>query len=454
MITRILASLLILAALTGGAMAQTCSGTPNQNTVCAGPSSGGPGFPTFRTLVTADVPAPPPIPAGVDQNILNTQTGNYTVQTTDCGATIQAGTGSSGFFTVTLPGVGGFASTCTVGVINGDTGRGKTLSGFPAPLGGILYPGQYTRVKIVNGAWKVDAYPGRWRLSALTTFFVRPDGSDSNDGLANSAAGAFLTPNAAAAVTSSAIDINERGGGSIVWNHTCASPPCTISTAAQFLQLINVKFVGGVPGYQGDCTTPSNVTLSPAVARQADIQVTYGDMIQVCGFKFAGGANATYGIYVSGGARVIFNNVFECGALSGTAGGGVPGGDCLAAHNSGSGIYLATSAFAVSGSEGAVLIAWDGGVIENGLAVTITFSGTPAWSSAFATAIFGGILSLPSITNSGAATGARFNAQWGGSIYTGQTPGGICTLASTYFNGNANGTLGTGGGNQGQCFGN
>jgi hypothetical protein len=37
------------------ARAQNCSGSPNPNTVCAGPSSGGAGFPNFRTIVGADV---------------------------------------------------------------------------------------------------------------------------------------------------------------------------------------------------------------------------------------------------------------------------------------------------------------------------------------------------------------------------------------------------------------
>jgi hypothetical protein len=39
------------------AFAQSCSGTPNANTVCAGPTSGGAGFPSFRAMVPADIPA-------------------------------------------------------------------------------------------------------------------------------------------------------------------------------------------------------------------------------------------------------------------------------------------------------------------------------------------------------------------------------------------------------------
>lgn len=58
-----LASLLLWPALVAGfllgapeAQAQ-CTGTPNANTICAGPSSGGAGFPNFRNMVTGDIPA-------------------------------------------------------------------------------------------------------------------------------------------------------------------------------------------------------------------------------------------------------------------------------------------------------------------------------------------------------------------------------------------------------------
>jgi hypothetical protein len=86
----------------------------------------------------------------VDANVLNSQTSNYTIQASDCGSTIQAGTGSTGFFTVTLPAVSGFNSACTVTVKNADTTRGKSLSGFPYDLNPILWPLQSLTVKIVN----------------------------------------------------------------------------------------------------------------------------------------------------------------------------------------------------------------------------------------------------------------------------------------------------------------
>lgn len=43
--------------LVGESAAQNCSGQPGANKVCAGPSSGSAGFPAFRSLVAADLPA-------------------------------------------------------------------------------------------------------------------------------------------------------------------------------------------------------------------------------------------------------------------------------------------------------------------------------------------------------------------------------------------------------------
>lgn len=123
---------------------------------------------------------------GADLNTLNSVTANYTIQTTDCGKTVQAGTGSTGLFTITLPAVAGFSSVCTVNIKNGDTGRGKRLSGFPSDvINSVLWPLQAMTVKIINGAWAITSYPGRWRLPANTELCVRQDGSNTSDGLGN-----------------------------------------------------------------------------------------------------------------------------------------------------------------------------------------------------------------------------------------------------------------------------
>ena len=58
---------------------------------------------------------------GVDANIPFVVTSNTTVGIQHCQGTILAGTGSTGFFTVTVPSVSGFPTNCVVNITNGDT---------------------------------------------------------------------------------------------------------------------------------------------------------------------------------------------------------------------------------------------------------------------------------------------------------------------------------------------
>jgi hypothetical protein len=123
----------------------------------------------------------------VEANTLRSVTsGPDTIATTDCGGTVQEGTGASGFWTVTLPAVAGFNAACQINVIDGDTVRGKGLSGFPTTMTSpnILWPGQIVQLKIVNGAWTASN-PGRWKVPSAQTLHVdKTLGSNSNDCLA------------------------------------------------------------------------------------------------------------------------------------------------------------------------------------------------------------------------------------------------------------------------------
>jgi hypothetical protein len=150
---------------------------------------------------------------GIDQNILLTKTANYTIANTDCGKTIQAGSGATGYFTLTLPGVGGFDTACKVTVTNGDTGRSKALSGFPSNVSPVnkLWPLQTVVVEIVNGAWVSNAPPGRWRFTGAVTLNVDPiNGLDTNDGLATGAGNALQTFQKAWDMSADNFDLNSQ----------------------------------------------------------------------------------------------------------------------------------------------------------------------------------------------------------------------------------------------------
>lgn len=154
------------------------------------------------------------LPAGVACNAYNNQTTTYSVATSDCGKTIYL---SGGFFTVTVPSVSGFATTCVVTIINGDTTRGKAIASDPGcTTEGILWPSQSCTIEIQSTAWKVTSAAGRWRLAGTTpgantyTWYVDgTNGNEGNDGLAAST-GAFKGCQKAIDMVSNNVDANQQ----------------------------------------------------------------------------------------------------------------------------------------------------------------------------------------------------------------------------------------------------
>lgn len=153
---------------------------------------------------------------GADLNILNAQSGSYSIASTDCGKTIYM-TGAMG--TVTLPAVAGFNTTCVVTIKNANTTRAQLMTGFPADLnipnvtcGGstnfCLFPTQTVAVKIVNGSWATFISPGRWR-QASPEFFANPNGNDANDCLATGTLNACKTIQHAADLACFAVDAGD-----------------------------------------------------------------------------------------------------------------------------------------------------------------------------------------------------------------------------------------------------
>jgi hypothetical protein len=280
----------------------------------------------------------------------------------------------------------------------------------------LILKGGRNRVTAANdiGVYKQDS-AGNWRevlydpsaparevLTAARTYYVRTDGGDPNTGLVNSAGGAFLTIGKALSVVS-ALDLNTFA--------------VTIQVAAGTytgLVTLNAPFIGGgTVQLLGDTVTPSNVVISGVTVILSDRAT-----LNIGGFKITGGFQ---GINVSNKATLNITGKMEYGACS---------GQHMFCYYGG--LILITAAYTISGSTGIHWLAREDGIIVCA-GLTVTLSGTPAFSGAFAYSTYGGTLEVNGNTFTGSGTGPRFGADFGGGIITGGA--GI-----NYFPGNSAGS--------------
>lgn len=243
-------------------------------------------------------------------------------------------------------------------------------------------------------------------LTAARTYYVRTDGSDSNTGLTNSAAGAFLTIQRAIDVAS-AFDLNNNtvtiqvGNGTYTGNITCKG------------------FVGGgLILVRGDPSTPSNVVLTASgggIVTMLDVGVVY----QFTGFRVQG--SSAIGFIANGtGCKIIADHI-EYGALIYAAyayfGGNVDIGVCSIVGN--------MNAFALSIGQARLTVQ---------VGITITLVGTPNFSEDFIQADRMSLIQIYGITFSGSATGKRYTIDGLSEVF-------VNGAGTSYLPGNAAGTV-------------
>lgn len=230
-------------------------------------------------------------------------------------------------------------------------------------------------------------------LTANRTYYVRTDGSDSNTGLTNTNVGAFLTIQKAVNVIRDSLDL---------YGHDI-----TISVGAGTYTgttLLSGPWVGtGTVSIIGNITTPSSVIISTTSAN--------------C-FTATNGANVTI--------RVVKMQTTTAGScLAATLGGSiafdtVEFGACANNHisTSANSTIQANAPYTISG--GAQRHYFGGGVsLLTCGAGTVTLTGTPAFSVAFAGVDVGGTIECSAVTFSGSATGVRYLVDSGGGIHAG-----------------------------------
>jgi len=274
------------------------------------------------------------LPAGIAANRLNTQIVNYTIATTDCGATIQAGTGSTGFFTITVPSVAGFAATCVVTLTNGDTARGKGISGFSgcSPVN-VLWPLQTCTIGIVNGAWAALSRPGRWKPPASSNLNFYADftnGTDvvgATDGLAPGAS-AFQKAQTCSNTVVDEIDYDARN----VTTVTCNLAAATTDTAGIHMPFHDMVGASGGAALQ---IVGATLAVTGAISNgglceitvSATATYTTNQVVSTYSIGGATGCNGTWKVTVTDGTHLTLQGTTFGGAY--TSGGTVTNGSAF-----------------------------------------------------------------------------------------------------------------------------
>ncbi|WP_453942771.1 hypothetical protein [Bradyrhizobium sp. USDA 372] len=281
-------------------------------------------------------------------------------------------------------------------------GYGITDALTDAPSDGVSYVRR-------SAAW----VRSREVLTADRTYYVRTDGNNANNGLTNTAGGAFLTIQKAVDVVAS-LDLS-------IYQATIQVGPGTYAGGIVLTGCVGSK----PPSLVGDTTTPANVVIS----HNNDVVACTGPTSywRVGGFKIT--ATSGHGLRCTTGAVLIFEKM-EFGSFNASF--SQLYAESYGAIQAGFAIFNYT----ITGGAAVHANAAYGGFIQLPYN-TITLVGTPAFA-AFATANNLGQLRADSVTFSGGATGKRYDANSLGLI---NGTGGN----ATYFPGSIAGTTATGG---------
>lgn len=240
----------------------------------------------------------------------------------------------------------------------------------------------------------------RERLSGPRTYYVRPDGNDSNDGGANTSVSAFLTKQKAMDVIASDLDLGNN-------DVTVQVAPATYTAGLRCKSYVSSA---GIVKFLGDPTTPSNVYVNPAVGPAIFTNGALDSgVFEFTGFKVSSTTAGTRDGVRASGRRVYFRvNAIEFGNCTSTQCQSIFG-----AHIEAVGNLLVSGGAAVGfwASRQALLY------LSNR---TITYSNNPAYSARNFNASEAGWLDCFSMifTNGGTVTGKRYQADNLGGIFT------------------------------------
>lgn len=240
----------------------------------------------------------------------------------------------------------------------------------------------------------------RERLSSARTYYVRTDGSNSNDGLTNASGGAFLTIQKAIDVASTL----DNGGYDIT---------IRIVAGTYTGQVILKPCVGnGKIIVRGDLANMTSVILS-----STSIDLVVGTGASGYLLQYLKLQTTTSGSCIVNG-NIQFSDIAF--------------GACAGNHVSASGgsRIQAVGPYTINGAAVSHVIADIGQIEISG--VTVTISGSPTLSF-FAVARYCGVVSAAGCTFSGAMSGSRYLAAGGGAVF-------VSGASTTYLPGSTAGS--------------
>jgi hypothetical protein len=212
----------------------------------------------------------------------------------------------------------------------------------------------------------------RLRLTGNITLYVRTDGNDSNNGLADNSSQAFLTWQAA---FSYVVNNWDTGGHQVtIQQGSQAGVKTYAGTAGVPMLNVTAPWVGGgTVQLLGDTSTPSNVLWNTNGAVGVQIAVNLPGQLTVTGFKITN-------VSTTAGTILVFHNA--AGQLSL---GVMDYGTCLSGGQAGAHIQAAAPGgfivlfgnYNVSGNANNHLIVTYGAVVTYASAITVTSTGTP-----------------------------------------------------------------------------
>lgn len=260
--------------------------------------------------------------------------------------------------------------------------------------------------KKVQASYLAGATGAREILAANRTYYVRTDGSDSNDGLSNTSGGAFLTIQKAVNTIASSIDI-------------ASGFTATVQVGdGTYVDAVSLRpYVGpGLVVIQGNSGTPANVVISTTSASAFVNSSKSNWKIKDLNIQTTTGG---YCLAAQNGGVISFSNIVFGAAAWGQI------------YMDTGGIVSIEGNYSITGGAPFHIQMLTNAVLSC-YSRTVTLTGTPAFGTAYLSVSGGASAYYASNTYSGSATGKRYDITGNGVAATGGAtlPGSVAGTTS------------------------